>query len=96
MTPLGLGSYIDLQILLNLQANDETPGAQRSWKHLLDARCGIVSLHNRGPAFERQQCKVAGLVPQGKGEDGGWMTDEWLDRNVRLNIQLNSGNASVH
>ena len=82
VTPLGLGFFIRLRILLSLQANDENPGVQRSWKRLLDAQCGTVSLHEKGATFERQQCQVAGLVPQGEGEDGGWTTDEWLDRNV--------------
>lgn len=84
VTPLGLGLYINPQLRFNLQADDAILGAQRSWKHLLDAQCGIVSLRTKGAAFRRQQCQVAGLVPQGKGEDGGWKVDEWLDRNVRL------------
>ncbi|KAL2040399.1 hypothetical protein N7G274_006842 [Stereocaulon virgatum] len=53
-------------------------GVQRSWKRLIDGHCGVVSLKGRGKIFEQQQCRVAGLIPQGKGEDGAWTASEWL------------------
>ncbi|KAL8726942.1 MAG: hypothetical protein Q9181_005878, partial [Wetmoreana brouardii] len=53
--------------------------AQRSWTHLLDGHCGIVSLKDKGSAFSQQQCQVAGLVPQGK-EDGAWSSSDWLTK----------------
>lgn len=59
-------------------------GAQRSWNHLIDGKCGIVSLRDRGAEFQQQQCQVAGLVPKGRKEDGGWNVDDWLDRTVSL------------
>lgn len=59
-------------------------GAQRSWNHLIDGKCGIVSLGDRGAEFQQQQCKVAGLVPKGRKEDGGWNVDDWLHRTVSL------------
>lgn len=59
-------------------------GAQRSWNHLIDGKCGIVSLRDKGAEFQQQQCQVAGLVPMGRKEDGGWNVDDWLDRTVSL------------
>ena len=60
-------------------------GAQRSWKRLVDSQCGIVSLagSSRSEAHAQQQCQVAGLVPRGKKEDGGWTAGEWLGGDVR-------------
>lgn len=58
-------------------------GAQRSWTRLLDSQCGIVSLASRSKAHTQQQCQVAGLVPQGKKEHGGWTAAEWLSDDVR-------------
>ncbi|KAL8695066.1 MAG: hypothetical protein Q9218_000434, partial [Villophora microphyllina] len=54
--------------------------AQRSWTRLLDGHCGIASLKDRGKAFSQQQCQVAGLVPEGKKEDGAWRASDWLTR----------------
>lgn len=59
-------------------------GAQRSWNRLIDGRCGIVSLRDKGAEFQQQKCQVAGLVPKGRKEDGGWNVDDWLDRTVLL------------
>lgn len=59
-------------------------GAQRSWNHLIDGKCGIVSLRDIGAEFQQQQCQVAGLVPKGRKENGGWNVDDWLDRTVSL------------
>ncbi|KAK0511660.1 hypothetical protein JMJ35_006233 [Cladonia borealis] len=53
-------------------------GVQRTWKRLVDGHCGVVSLKDKGKTFEQQQCQVAGLVPEGKKEDGGWTVSEWL------------------
>lgn len=53
-------------------------GAQRTWTRLLDGRCGIVSLAGRSKIHAQQQCQVAGLVPRGNREDGGWTAGEWL------------------
>ena len=58
-------------------------GVQRTWKRLVDGHCGIVSLKDKGKVFEQQQCQVAGLVPEGKKEDGGWTVSEWLSGDVR-------------
>lgn len=58
------------------------PGVGRSWKRLLDGCCGIVSLRDQGAAFAQQQCQVAGLVPSGKKENGGWTVGEWMSKDV--------------
>ena len=60
-------------------------GAQLSWKRLLDGQCGIVSLAGRTKAHALQQCQVqvAGLIPRGKKEHGGWTAAEWLSGDVR-------------
>lgn len=55
-------------------------GVARSWKRLLDGCCGVVSLRDQGTAFAQQQCQVAGLVPNGKKEDGGWTVGEWTSK----------------
>ncbi|KAI4188720.1 MAG: hypothetical protein L6R41_001959 [Letrouitia leprolyta] len=55
-------------------------GVQRSWNRLLDGHCGIISLNGKGDAFSQQQCQVAGLVPEGKKEDGAWRASEWIAR----------------
>ncbi|KAI4206337.1 MAG: hypothetical protein LQ346_001162, partial [Caloplaca aetnensis] len=55
-------------------------GVKRSWTRVLDGHCGVVSLKDRGDAFLQQQCQVAGLVPQGRKEDGAWRTSDWLTR----------------
>ena len=59
------------------------PGAQRSWTRLLDSQCGIVSLAGRRKTHAQQQCQIAGLVPHGRKEDGGWTAGEWLTGDVR-------------
>ena len=59
-------------------------GVQRTWKRLVDGHCGVFPLKDKGKAFEQQQCQVAGLVPEGKKEDGGWTVSEWLSGDVRL------------
>lgn len=54
------------------------------WKRLVDGRSGIVSLKNARPnkGFDQQQCQVAGLVPHGRAEEGGWDANEWLSGDV--------------
>lgn len=52
-------------------------GVQRTWKRLLDSQCGVVSLKGN-QQHEQQQCQVAGLVPHGTKENGGWTASEWL------------------
>ncbi|KAJ4294047.1 Mitochondrial beta-keto-acyl synthase [Kalmusia sp. IMI 367209] len=53
-------------------------GARRTWKRLLDGHCGIVGIRERSPQFAALPSQVAGIVPEGKKEDGGWNVKEWL------------------
>lgn len=41
-----------------------------------------MSLRDQGAAFAKQQCQVAGLVPSGKKENGGWTVGEWMSKEV--------------
>ena len=58
-------------------------GVQQSWTRLLKGQCGIVSLAGKNKVHPLQQCQVAGLVPRGKKEHGGWTAGEWLSGDVR-------------
>ncbi|KAJ5545179.1 Thiolase-like subgroup [Penicillium sp. DV-2018c] len=55
-------------------------GARRTWKRLLDGHCGIVNVKDRDERFAEQPCQVAGVVPEGAREEGGWTASEWLGR----------------
>ncbi|KAL8657295.1 MAG: hypothetical protein Q9226_002062 [Calogaya cf. arnoldii] len=55
-------------------------GVQRSWTRLVGGHCGVVFLKERGNAFLQQQCQVAGLVPEGKKDDGAWSANDWLTK----------------
>ena len=81
VTPLGIGK-LHCNGLEIISSHLHT-GVQRTWKRLIDGHCGVVSLKDKGKAFEQQQCQVAGLVPEGKKEDGGWTVSEWLSGDVR-------------
>jgi len=63
------------------------------WKRLVDGKSGVVSLKdarcNRG--FDQLQCQVAGLVPRGKKEGGGWDASEWLSGDVITGILRDMG-----
>ena len=78
VTPLSLG----LSILRLLCSRLMDLGVRRSWKRLIDGECGIKSLSDRGSAFEKLQCQVAGVVPQGSKDEGAWTPSEWLTRDV--------------
>ncbi|KAL8820177.1 MAG: hypothetical protein Q9191_007570, partial [Dirinaria sp. TL-2023a] len=54
--------------------------AQRSWSRLIEGHSGLASTGSRGPEFSQQQCQVAGLVPLGRREDGGWQASDWLSK----------------
>ena len=49
---------------------------RRSWKRLLDGRCGIVSTKPLGPDFAAIPSQVAGLVPTNAPEEGGWKASD--------------------
>lgn len=83
VTPLGIGIFQNNYPHRKSQSSLNSLGAQRSWKRLLDGHCGIVSLRSRNAAFQKQQCQIAGLVPLGKNDVGGWDANDWLSRDVR-------------
>ncbi|MCJ1310234.1 Mitochondrial beta-keto-acyl synthase [Agyrium rufum] len=56
-------------------------GVRRLWKRVLDGECGITSLKGRGSEFEKLQCQVAGLVPEGPVKDGRWTASEHFSKN---------------
>ncbi|KAI9675334.1 MAG: Mitochondrial beta-keto-acyl synthase [Caeruleum heppii] len=53
-------------------------GLRRSWSGLLDGHCGIVDIRHRSPAFAALPSHIAGVVPSGKTEDGGWHARDWM------------------
>ena len=81
VTPLGIGKS-HCNPMETISSHLRT-GVQRTWKRLIDGHCGVVSLQDKEKAFEQQQCRVAGLVPEGRREDGGWTVSEWLSSDVR-------------
>ena len=69
VTPLAVGSWILLQ--LQLVYIFIYSGWKRTWARLLASDCGITKLSPKVYHHDvtRQQCRIAGLVPQ----------DEWLE-----------------
>jgi 3-oxoacyl-[acyl-carrier-protein] synthase II len=57
-------------------------GVRRSWQRLLKGDCGIVSTRDLGPGFAALPCQVAGVVPHGRKEEGGWDVSEWMKPSV--------------
>ncbi|KAA8649973.1 putative beta-ketoacyl synthase (Cem1) [Aspergillus tanneri] len=55
-------------------------GIRRTWRRLLDGHCGIVNVRHRDARFADLPCQIAGVVPPGKMQDGGWTALEWLSR----------------
>ncbi|KAK1919106.1 hypothetical protein P3342_008830 [Pyrenophora teres f. teres] len=53
-------------------------GVRQTWKRLIDGQCGIVSIKHRSPEFALLPSQVAGIVPEGKQDDGGWTSKEHL------------------
>ena len=81
VTPLGIGKYMLNKALRDI-INIIAAGVSRSWARLLNGYCGVESLRDRGEAFSRQQCQVAGLVPLGNKSDGAWDAGDWLSKDV--------------
>jgi len=57
-------------------------GVRSIWNRLLASECGIVSVANQEPAqhWEDLPSTVAGVVPSGGKENGGWHASDWLVR----------------
>lgn len=60
-------------------------GVRRTWKRLLDSECGIVSIKERSPQFATLPSQIAGVVPEGRKDEGKWNAAEWLKPGV-LNV----------
>lgn len=59
-------------------------GVRRTWKRLLDGHCGVVSIKDKGPQFAALPSQIAGVVPEGRKEDGKWNAKEWLEPGVGI------------
>lgn len=57
-------------------------GVKRTWSRLINAESGISSTVGLGPEFAALPSQVAGMVPQGSKEDGGWKAEEWCSATV--------------
>jgi 3-oxoacyl-[acyl-carrier-protein] synthase II len=57
-------------------------GIRRTWARLLASECGIVSVADLEPAarWKELPSTVAGVVPSGNKDDGGWKASDWLLR----------------
>lgn len=57
-------------------------GIRRSWNRLLASECGIVSVAGRQPAarWKELPSQVAGIVPEGRKEDGKWQALDWVTK----------------
>lgn len=84
VTPLGVGmcalqesqvKHVCIPLLRN-------PGIRRTWNRLLNGHSGIVNVRNRDARFADLPCQIAGVVPPGRKQDGGWMASEWVNRDV--------------
>lgn len=55
-------------------------GIRQTWTRLLASECGIVSLANFEPAARWRELPstIAGVVPSGKADDGGWQVSDWM------------------
>jgi len=54
-------------------------GIRRTWSRLLASECGIASVAHF-PTFQSIPSTVAGIVPIGSKEDGGWQASDWLEK----------------
>lgn len=64
------------------------PGIRRTWNRLLNGHCGIVNVRNRDARFADLPCQIAGVVPPGRKQDGGWMASEWVNRDVSFFLNV--------
>lgn len=85
MTPLGIG-LCHIHILQPAPRSNIFKGVRRSWTRLLEGRCGIVSIKDKGPQFATLPSRIAGLVKEGRKDDGGWNAKEWLTPGVRFYV----------
>ncbi|CZR61510.1 probable 3-oxoacyl-[acyl-carrier-protein] synthase, mitochondrial precursor [Phialocephala subalpina] len=55
-------------------------GIRRTWNRLLAGDSGIVSIAKSAPQWRELPSTVAGIVPEGSKEEGGWKALDWLER----------------
>lgn len=63
-------------------------GVEHTWRRLLESSSGIVSTTVKGPKFESLPSRVAGLVPHGRRQDGGWQAKDWLPASEERQMAL--------
>ena len=57
-------------------------GVRRTWTRLIAGDCGIVSTAHLEPQerWRELPSRVAGMIPRGRKEEGGWQASDWLNR----------------
>lgn len=91
MTPLGIGECRRCPTeALHYDPILTSEGVRRTWKRLLDSQCGIVSIKDRSPQFAALPSQIAGVVPEGKKEDGKWNASEYLQPGVQAQSHVNT------
>lgn len=57
-------------------------GIRRTWARLIASECGIVSVANLEPVTRWRELPstVAGTVPSGSRDAGGWQASDWLGK----------------
>jgi 3-oxoacyl-[acyl-carrier-protein] synthase II len=63
-------------------------GIRQTWLRLIGSSSGLASTLPRGQQFDALPSKVAGLVPQGKREDGCWQAKDWLPASEERQMAL--------
>jgi 3-oxoacyl-[acyl-carrier-protein] synthase II len=79
VTPLGVGKLEQASLLKILKVYS---GVRNSWRRLIAGETGIGSTRDSGPEFASIPSQVAGFVPTGTREEGGWNAADWLDKRV--------------
>jgi len=53
-------------------------GARRAWSRLTDGKSGIAAIES----FDVSDlpARIAGQIPRGEADEGGWNPDDWVDR----------------
>ena len=70
-------------------------GVRRSWQSLIDGKCGIRSLRDRGDVFKTLPSQIGGTIPLGSKVDGGWNAQEWLSPTDQRKMALFAQYAMV-
>ncbi|KAG9230285.1 thiolase-like protein [Amylocarpus encephaloides] len=57
-------------------------GIRRTWARLIAGDCGITSTAHLEPQerWRELPSRVAGMIPRGRKEEGGWQASEWLNK----------------